>query len=160
MVKETYSHCDFDDRNISLHDCKAEKMSFDNGVLSFVFPDGFWALQQHPCNESGNAVRTDMSQADFNIIDEEIDGIGIYIFRKKGVKKAIREEWEAADFIKAVNCGDYRVEFITQYKSYQSLLFKCWVWFNKAPYHRECEIVLHTEKAAYRWNSLRYDCRW
>ena len=155
-----YQHCDFDDSCITLHDCRAEKMGFEKGVLSFVFPDGFWVAQQHPQNESNDAVRTDEAQVEFYIIDEEIDGISIYIFRKKSGGKAVREEWETANFINAVNCGDYRVEFITQYKSYQSLLFKCWVWFNKAPYHMECEIVLHTEKAAYRWNRLRYDCTW
>ena len=74
--------------------------------------------------------------------------------------KVIREDWEPINFIDAVNCGDYRVEFITQYKSYQSILFKCWVWFEKSPYHYECEIILHTEQVTYNWNQLRYDCVW
>ena len=68
--------------------------------------------------------------------------------------------WEEMIKRDAVNCGDYRVEFITQYKSYQSILFKCWVWFEKSPYYYECEIILHTEKVTYKWNQLRYDCVW
>ena len=155
-----YEHCDLNDGCISLHDCHAEKMNFDNGVLSFIFPDGFWVTEQHPQNNSNDIVRTDSSQVDFQIIDEEIDGISIYIFRKNKVGKIIREEWEPVNFIKAVNAGDFRVEFITQYKSYQSFLFKCWVWFDKSPYHQECEIILHSESVAYRWNQLCYDRVW
>lgn len=155
-----YEHRDLNDYYISLHDCHAEKMNFDNGVLSFVFPDGFWITEQHPQNESNNIVRTNSSQVDFQIIDEEIDGIEIYVFRKSRGKKVIREEWELVNFINAVNNGDFRVEFITQYKSYQSFLFKCWVWFDKSPYHSECEMILHSESAAYNWNQLCYDRIW
>lgn len=160
LRSEMYKYCDIEDSCITLHDCVAEKMNFDNGVLSFLFPHGFWITQQHPKNESDNIVRTDASKVDFQIIDEEIDGICIYVFRKNKKGKLIREEWEMINFINAVNNGDFRVEFITQYKSFQSVLFKCWVWFDRSPYHSECEIILHTEKAAYQWKHLRYDCVW
>lgn len=155
-----YKYCDLDDSCISLHDCKAEKMSFNKGVLSFSFPEGFWVMPQHSQNEGENIVRTDASQVDFKIIDEEIEGVSIYVFNKKRSGKVIRHEWEPVNFINAVNNGDFRVEFITQYKSFQSVLFKCWIWFDKRPYHSECEIILHTEKIAYQWNNLRYDCEW
>lgn len=155
-----YKHCDSDDCYISLHDCHAEKMVFDNGILSFIFPDGFWITQHHPLNRSDRTVRTNSSQADFQIMDEEIDGIEIYVFKKNRNGKIIRDDWEPMNFINAVNAGDFRVEFITQYKSYQSFLFKCWIWFDNAPYHSECEIVLHSENVSYRWNELRYDCSW
>lgn len=155
-----FKHCDTDDRYITLHDCHAEKMSFDNSILSFTFPDGFWVMDQHPHNKSDHTVRTGLTQVDFQIIDEEIDGITIYIFRKGKTGKAVREEWEPANFMSAVNSGNYRVEFITQYKSYQSFLFKCWVWFNHSPHHAECEIILHSENVAYRWNELCYDRIW
>lgn len=155
-----YKHCDLDDSCISLHDCHAEKISFDNGVLSFFFPDGFWITGQHAQNKSKDIVLTDSAQVDFQIIGKDIDGIEISIFREKKSGKVIREDWEPINFINAVNCGDYRIEFITQYKSFQSVLFKCWVWFDKSPYHAECEIILNTENVAYNWNQLRYDCVW
>lgn len=155
-----YKHCDIEDDCITLHDCMAEKMCFDHGILSFVFPDGFWITQHHPQNVCDNTVRTDAAQVDFQILDEGMDGVTVYIFREIRNGKVVREEWEPADFIDAVNCGDFRVEFITQYKSFQSMLYKCWVWYDKLPYHSECEIILHTEKAAYQWNYLRYDRVW
>ena len=155
-----YKYSDLDDSYISLHDCQAEKIKFDHGVLSFFFPEGFWIAGQHPQNKLEEIVRTDAAQVDFSIIDEDIDGSEISVFKKSKRGKVIREDWEPINFIDAVNCGDYRVEFITQYKSYQSILFKCWVWFEKSPYHYECEIILHTEQVTYNWNQLRYDCVW
>lgn len=155
-----YKHCDLDDRYISLHDCVAEKMKINDGILSFVFPDGFWITSGHSQNDSDAIVLTDSSQVDFQIIDEVIYGVTVYIFKKKRKGKMVREEWELVDFVNAVNAGDFRVEFISQYKSYQSYLFKCWIWFDKKPYYSECEIILCSEKARYRWNKLRYDCTW
>lgn len=154
-----YKHCDFDDSYISLHDCRAEKMKFENDILSFVFPDGFWITEKHSQNKSDTAVLTDSSQVDFQIIDEEMDGIEIYVF-KRNRKTIVREDWEPVNFINAVNAGDFQLEFITQYKGYQSYLFKCCVWFDVKPYSSECEIILHSENAWYRWNELRYDCAW
>lgn len=132
-IKRMYKHCDSDDCYISLHDCRAEKMSFDKGILSFTFPDGFWITQQHSLNSSENTVLTSSSQVDFTIIGEEICGIEISIFRKKRSGTVIREDWEP---------------------------LKCWVWFNKEPYHSECEIILHSGRVLYRWNDLRYDRCW
>ncbi|MCC0630531.1 MULTISPECIES: hypothetical protein [unclassified Clostridioides] len=155
-----YQYCDLDDCCISLHDCFVEKMDFDNGILSFVFPDGFWIIKKHSQNKSNTTVRTNSSQVDFQIIDEEIDGIEIYVFKGNGKVKTIRENWEPINFITAINNGKFRIEFITQYKNYQSFLFKCWACFDKSPYHLECEIILHSNSVAYRWNKLRYDCIW
>ncbi len=154
-----YKHRDLDDCYISLHDCCAEKINFDNGILSFIFPDGFWITHQHSLNNSDKTVLTDLSQVDFQI-GKGIDQIEIYIFQKTKNGTIIRDKWEPLNFINAVNTGDFKLEFITQYKSYQSFLFKCWVWFDKAPYHSECEISFSSENVSYRWNELRYDCSW
>lgn len=155
-----YKYCELNDSYIILHDCHAEKMIFDNGTLSFVFPDGFWVTNSHPQNESDNIVCTTSSQADFQIIHGDIYGIEISVFRENKNGEIIREDWEPAKFINAVNTGAFNIEFITQYKSYQSLLFKCWVWFDEEPYHSECEIILNCENVSYLWNQLRYDYIW
>lgn len=97
IMTGSYRHCDPDDRHITLHDCHAEKMSFHNGILSFVFPDGFWITQYHSLNDSGNTVRTNSSQVDFQIVNGEIEGIEIYVFSKNRKGKIIRDEWEPLD---------------------------------------------------------------
>lgn len=155
-----YKHVETDDKLVSIHDCYAEKMSFDNSVLSFVFQNGFWVLEKHPANESDNIVRTDKARVDFCVIDEEFDGITIFVFKKQNERTAIREEWEAESFINAVNDGAFKLEFIDCYKTNQYLLFKCQLKFDKEPYWEECEIILHTEKARFYWNDLRYDKVW
>ncbi len=155
-----YQNCEPNDNHITLHDCFAEKMYFHKGILSFLFPDGFWILANHPKNMSENTVRTNASQVDFEMINDEIENIHISIFRKNKRGHIIREDWESADFISAVNNGEYQIEFITKYESYQSTLFKCWVWFDKEPRHAECEIILDAKNAFYYWNALCYDRAW
>lgn len=92
------------------------------------------------------------------MINKDIDGVEIFVFRGYENGKIIREDWEPEKFINTVNTRVFQVEFITQYKSYQSFLFKCWIWFDKVPYHSECEIIINCENMVYNWNQLRYDC--
>ena len=68
MEKNTYQHQELKDCFISLHDCRAEKIMYNHGVLSFVFPNGFWVGPQHPENHSDTVARTDLSQVDYKIV--------------------------------------------------------------------------------------------
>ena len=160
MEKNTYQHQELNDCFISLHDCRAEKIVYDHGILSFVFPNGFWITPQHPENHSDTAVRTDLSQVDYIIPNDPFCEIEISIFRKAFGKKILRESWEIEKLINAVNSGTFQLEFVTQYKGFQSILHKGYIWFDKKPYHRECEIILPTDCAVYRWNRLHYDAKW
>lgn len=160
MEINMYKYRDTNSVNISLHDCRAEHIQFEHGVLSFSFSEGFWILPGHPQNKSEDCVRTDASQVDFQIIDEDFDGITIYVFKKNWNGKTIREEWKLKNFLDEVNHGRFQVEFIDEYKSYQSRLFKCWLWFDVKPYHYECEIILRSENATYCWNELIYERVW
>ncbi|MBQ8003377.1 MAG: hypothetical protein IJ297_08045 [Clostridia bacterium] len=155
-----YKHIETDDTLFSIHDCYAEKMCLNDGVLTVTFPNGFWVLEKHPQNESDNIVRTDDARVDFKIIDDGFDAIEIFVFKQQDKIKAIRKYWETEKFINAVNNGAFKLEFIDCYKRYQYILFKCQLWFDKEPYHAECEIILHTDKAVYNWNSLCYDRVW
>ena len=155
-----YQHCEPDSRHITLHDCHAEKINFEKGTLSFFFPDGFWVTKHHPLNHSGSIVLTSASQADFQLIGGKLDGMEVSIFQKSPNGTAIREDWAPERFINSVNAGDFDIEFIAEYKGCQSFLFKCWIWFGKAPYHFECEIILHSETVRYCWDELRYGCVW
>ena len=149
-----YQHQEINNPYISLHDCRAGKMNYEKGTLSFLFADGFWVLPDHPENQSEDLVRTNSSQVDFRMIDEEIEVVQIYVFKENRSGKVIREEWELENFIHAVNDGSFEVEFITKYDGYQSFLFQCWVWFDCEPYHYECEIILRAENITYCWDSL------
>ena len=155
-----YNHSELNNDNIVLHDCYANSMSYENGVLAFVFPEGFWVTPQHIKNDSDKIVRTDLSQVTFELLDRVAEDVRIYIFRKNENADTIREEWELDNFINKVNSGFFKIEFIDEYKAYQSILHKCWVHFDNEPYHYECEIIIDTENVIYNWNQLRYECEW
>lgn len=155
-----YNHSELNNDNIVLHDCYANSMSYENGVLAFVFPEGFWVTPQHIKNDSDKIVRTDLSQVTFELLDRVAEDVRIYIFRKNENADTIREEWELDNFINKVNSGFFKIEFIDEYKAYQSILYKCWVHFDNEPYHYECEIIIDTENVIYNWNQLRYECEW
>lgn len=130
--------------NVSLHDCRINQMKYENKVLSFYFYDGIYVSDK----TVEEFVRTGKVRMDCHIIDEFIDGISIYIFDKKSNGKSIREDW-TDNYISAINDGSFEFEFVTTYKSYQHILFKGYIWFDKKPYCKECEIELHTDKITF-----------
>ena len=140
-----YKYITNEDKKIGLHDCRTTHMSYEKQTLSFDFPEGFYILNEEETVLSG------MSKMECHIIDEEIDGISIYIYRKNSSQEVIREDW-TDKFISAVNDGSFEFEFVTTYKSYQHILFKGYVWFDKEPYSMECEIELHIDRISYMWN--------
>ena len=144
-----FKHIEKETGKVGLHDCRTNHMSYENHILSFEFPEGFFILNKEEPVRSGNA------KMDCHIIDEDIDGISIYIYRKTSSGHVIREDW-SDHFISAINDGSFEYEFVTTYKSYQHILFKGYVWFDKEPYCMECEIELHTDEVSYMWNDIMH----
>lgn len=149
-----YNNYDTESNLFSLNGCQAQSISYEDGLLSFYFPNGFWIFKKHTENNLSDTVCTDNSMVTYHILNEEIDGISIYIFSKTKNKKVIREDWEPKNFINALNNKDFYVEFIKQYNSCQSVLHKCWIRFEQEPYHKECEIIINYDKVTYCWNKL------
>ena len=140
-----YKHIVREDGKVGLHDCRTNHISYENHILSFEFPDGFYILNKPEPDRSGNA------KMECHIIDEDMDGISIFIYKKNSLGKVIREDW-TDNFISVVNDGTFEYEFVTVYRSYQHMLFKGYVWFDKKTYNMECEIELHTDCISYLWN--------
>lgn len=139
-----YKYIKNEDANISLHDCRTNHISYEKEILSFDFPDGFYIPYQPEPVRSGNA------KMNCHIINEAIDGISVFIYKKNLLGKVIREDW-TDNFISAINDGTFEYEFVTTYRSYQQILFKGYVWFDKEPYNMECEIELHTDSISYMY---------
>ena len=81
MVNNNFNHIDPDEfhgKELTLHDCIADKISFENNTLRFYLPDGFWVTPHHEVNSFEKTVRTDASVVDFSI--EDIDGISVRVF--------------------------------------------------------------------------------
>ncbi|MDE5780343.1 MAG: hypothetical protein K2I03_02545 [Lachnospiraceae bacterium] len=160
MEDFSYKYHDNEGSNISLHDCRATSTSVNNGILSFYFPDGFWLGENHSDNYLKKTVRTDESKVDFHLVYKDVEDITIYIFTEEKKGKTIREECDLKNFISCINDGSYELEFLYQYKGYNSIILNCWIWFNEKPYSKECELVISTSKTAYYWNKLCEDRSW
>lgn len=154
-----WKHCDMDDEYVSLHDCHATRIIYENNALTFVFRDGIWIVKGHPNNELDKTVCTDMAEAKFYLENGDESDITIYVF-EENLNKTIREEWELSKLIECVNSGKYTLEFLYQYKGYHSIIIECWLWSDTKPYHRECELKISLSNVKYCWNDLCEDRVW
>lgn len=148
-----YKHCDVSDEYISLHDSHAESILYQDGVITFVFPDGIWVTNEHSSNKSGKVVRTDKAEVRFYLESDDEDDIQVYVFEQK-FKKTFREEWELSKLMDHVNNKKGTLEFLYQYKGYNSMIIECYLWSHKKPYNRECELKLRIKGVNYCWNNL------
>ena len=109
MTNDNFKHMDpdaFHDRELTLHDCIAEKISVDKGLLHFYLPDGFWVTPHHKENASGKTVRTDASAVSFSAGD--LDEITVRVFTRNTwcwSKKTRVENWHIAQLIAVINSG-------------------------------------------------------
>ena len=89
----------------------------------------------------------------------DINDITVYVFYRKR-NKAIRKEWSADKLLKRINSGKYSLEFLYQYRDFNSRILKCMLVKGKKRYFRECEIIIATDKVTYCWNKLCEDRKW
>ncbi|MDE6852031.1 MAG: hypothetical protein K2J67_06020, partial [Lachnospiraceae bacterium] len=100
------------DKNVGLHDCKATHISWNDGELSFYFPNGFWVEQQvGACRKS---FYTGEARVEFPLLYHDDTDVTIYIFTKEN-DKTIRDECVLEDFIKLINEKKYQLEFLYAY---------------------------------------------
>lgn len=154
-----YKHYDKDGAAVSLHDSVADRATFENGVLTFYFPeDGLWIHADHEGNPTGNTVRSDSCEVRFHLLYETDDESECYVFDKKSKRKAVRKEWTISELISALNSGKYTLEFLYRYKGgYKEQVFSCELCQKKKPYRRECQLWLSVQDVTYCWNELVED---
>ena len=154
--QRVYKHIETDDSDLVLHDCTANMIQLENGILTFYFKDGFWVTPSHRANQSSETVRTDYSQVDYYLNDD----VWVYVFRKNIFGKTVRTEWTLEKLIGLINNNTYGLEFLYQYKNSNEHLLKCQLNFDKEPYHYECMLEIPATEVKYRWNSMYYDRTW
>lgn len=72
----------------------------------------------------------------------------------------IRKEWCMSKLLECINTKKFALEFLYQYKGYNSRVIDCWLWSNTPPFHRESQMKLRIEKVEYCWNDLCEDREW
>ena len=159
-INMKFSHCDHNEKYLTLHDCIAKRVYFENGKLGFEFNDGFWISPDHPENNLSNLVRTDFSKVEYTLeVGADYD-VTVYVFKKNLFKKTIRVEWTIQELINNINNEKCKLEFLYQYVDYNSRIVECELKFNKKPYHQECILKISAPEVSYYWNNLREECPW
>ena len=164
MINDNFKHIDPDEfhgKELTLHDCMSDKISFENHTLRFYLPDGFWVTSHHIENASEKVIRTDASVVDFSI--EDIDDIMVRVFTRHrwlGFRNTSVELWDMERLISAINSGKYTLEFITQYRTHYEQMWHCVIHSGKKPYYRECQLYLPGTEATFSWNDLCPDREW
>ena len=149
-----FSHCDKDEKYLSLHDCVAEKAYFENGKLSFEFHNGFWISPDHPESNLSNFAKTDFSKIEYLLENGACYYVTIYIFKKNLFKKTIRIEWTIKELLNCINSGKCKLEFLYQYNDFRTRIVECELKLNKRPYHQECMIKISASEINYFWNNF------
>ena len=161
MSDTIFAHNDPDnchDKELTLHDCVADKITYKSGVLEFFFSDGFWIVPCHGENDLGKTVRTDASQVAFHI--DNIEDVDIQVYTRNFFKKTKVEFWSANDLLDVVNSGKCTIEFIYQYRASFEQMWLCALNFKKKPYYKECYLHLPGATATYKWNNLLPNREW
>jgi len=164
VAHESFNHIDPDEfhgKELTLHDCIANNITYKSSTLRFYLPDGFWVTTHHNANLSGKVIRTDASIVAFSI--EDIGDIIIRVFtihRWLWFRKTSVKIWNMEQLIAFVNSGNCTVEFITQYRTDGEQMWNCAIHSNKKPYYRECQLHLPNTAATFYWNNLCLDREW
>lgn len=125
-----------------LHDCRTTHADYANDYLTFAFNDGIY------CFEGNDCKRTCKAQMKCHIIDKDLGGVTVYIYTTDANGVTVRED-HSETFIEEINKGLYEFEIVTEYKAFNKILLKGYVWFDDAPYNRECEIELLTDDVSF-----------
>lgn len=155
-----FSHCDHDEKYLTLHDCKADRAYLRDGKLGFEFDDGFWIMPEHPGSNLPNTVRTDLSKAEYTLADGNVSAASVYVFKRTLFGRVIRTEWTLAELAENINSGKCELEILYQFIDGVNRIVECALRFKKRPYFGECMIKLTVSEVGYYWNDLCEDRVW
>lgn len=150
--------------SISLHDCRTDNIKIDGNDLVVNFPDGFWITPVSKHIDHDRPLKTGPSQLRFIGLgtDSVIDSVDLYkttyLFRKPILCKRIQPE--VADFLKLINDGKHELEFLYEFHSSSSALYKSWVWKKNHGMEAECQLELTVKSIEYYWNEICKDREW
>lgn len=155
-----FSHCDHNEKHLTLHDCIAERAYLENGTLGFEFNDGFWVSPDHPESNLSELVRTDFSKVEYTLESSIGCDVVVYVFERTLFKKTVRTEWTVEQLVEKINSGKCRLEFLYQYIDCNCRIVECALRSDKKPYYRECLMWIYAPEVSYYWNNLREDRPW
>lgn len=121
----------------SLHDCRAKQIRYEDGELTFVFPDGIWCADQgEDWPNTGKACVT------YRI--DPMREVTVYLFRMED-GKTVREECAVEELTNKVNRGQWELEFAYPYYGYGEVFHSCWIWQEEEPFSSEAYLFIGTK---------------
>lgn len=142
-----YQHHQIGDQEISLHDCRTERICLHGRTLTFFFANGFF----RPTEEGAEWQRTGNARMECHLCEPGEIGMDVTKYRKNRRGQTVCEDMTRS-FLSAVNSGAYEFEFITVFKAYQTFLFCGCLWNEKPPYSTDCDIQLRCDEVRFFWN--------
>ena len=140
-----YSHVSTEKERFSLHDCRAVGAELTDGRLMFRFPDGIYYNEY-------DQDWPNTGPAEVEFAPDPLGDVTVYLFTESD-GQTVREEVPIGQMIERINARQWELEFAYRYDGYREILYKCWVWQQREPWSRECELRIPTREAAvFRWD--------
>lgn len=159
-MNDTYKHKETGRENLTLHDCEATQARLSDGVLTFLFEDGFWIAPTHPENDLDTLVRTNKAKVDFHLYRGLSYDVVVYVFRRTFFKRTVREEMPLSRLIDGINSKKFTLEFLYQYDDDCSQMISCAIRSDRRPWYAECLMEIQKNGIEYFWNDLERDRVW
>lgn len=100
-----------------LHDCLADRIEYEDGILSFCFPDGIF------CEDYGADWPNTGSAVVEYIVYPKI-GVHMDLYEKDGTRTVLKTI-RAEELIEQVNSGAWKLEFLYRYDGGWNLMYLC-----------------------------------
>lgn len=147
-----FKYSDNDMENFSLHDCRATSLTFGDSTLTFGFEEGFWYAK-------GTTMLfrdTGKGEVEFHTVYPDMHcNIYVDIFEWRTENEddcvALRRNLPFEEFVKLMNSG-MKIEFLKEYKGYQSYLYECDLFGCGKYGDIEATITISADSITYRWN--------
>ena len=149
--------------NISLSDCRIEKVRLEKRDIIFEFDDmGFWVNDTHPQNPYKALLRTDKSELRLANVDprftfinyhEEVSLAGKKLFTK-------RVEVSMGEFISKINSGRCTLYVTDEYYGVRRVIICGDLFMDTPPHAVDAQIEVFYEESRYYWNKICEDRTW
>ncbi len=138
--------------DISLHDCRATQMEIDGEDIIFRFEDGFCITPENEANSTGEVLYTGRAQLRI-IRPDSFEAHLLHEDTRFGYPPlSVKERITPEQLAEMLNSGDYELEFISEFIGYKSYYYQCWLWFDRKPYHVECQLEARCCELEYSWD--------
>ncbi len=148
------------DGRISIHDCLAHRVTVENGMLTFYFPEGIWVIPGHPSNPTEDMVCTGPAKMTLEPFCGDVWDWNVQSLYTLRYPWQLARWWKPEKFVEALNRGSFRVEFINWYIAPVTALFQCALRSDRRPRYRDCNIQMDVKNIVCHWETMNFDRVW